>query len=904
LLTVPVSATKSMPSCRSLLSTSLPIMSNNQQFIKVLEWNVNGISNKIHELFNFMTSQHIDIACLCETFLKDSSKVAGDPSFNFYRLDRHEKAKGGVAIVVSKHLKHRLLPTLQTKLIENIGVEIFLDNGSKILVYSCYLPGGTRNAELNDHLSNDLKLLHGLRQSFFHAGDFNSKHRLWNCYQANRAGTILHNEFQRFNFLIEAPPEHTHFPADPCKRPSTLDLVITNGLHELSDLMCINLCSDHVAISFKIRTNSPPAASLPRLQRDFQNADWDRYKSIIDYHTAQAAFSSEPASVSEIDRAIDNFTKLLTHARDKAVPACFNSKYRMRLPDWLLDKIKQKNVMKRRWMRNRTDELRREINLMETEIKHEIRTIRNENWNVKLSNIKPGNQAVWRTARFLKNGPRQLPPIRVEGTTIITSTEKANALADSFAQNHANPLANTHKSHSRQVNLRISTIRSTRATPTENSLPTLAEVTDAIKQLPNKKAPGSDEIKNCMMKNLPASAFRTVTNIIIACHKLAYFPIAWKAADVIPILKPSKDASIAESYRPISLLSSISKVLERTMATRLNMHCETEDIIPPFQHGFRSGMSTVNQLRKVINHARNGLAAKKSTGFIALDCEKAFDRVWRDGLVFKMDKLKFPLPLIKLVDSFLSNRTFRVTINGQRSASHRFYYGVPQGSCISPTLYSVFTSDMPSSSQHETALFADDVAKFKSSRSASTIVRGLSRAAQQTHSYMDKWRICINGRKTQAMFFSRRRSRQLPPTHMKLFNADVKLEKQIKYLGMILDNKLTLRPHINYVIDRTNVAIKILYPLLSRNSHLNAQNKLMVYKLALRPILTYGCPALKGIAKSHVARLQTTQNKILKMILNVPWFTSTTEIHSLTKIPRIEDYINKLTTNFDSKSAH
>lgn len=105
-------------------------------------------------------------------------------------------------------------------------------------------------------------------------------------------------------------------------------------------------------------------------------------------------------------------------------------------------------------------------------------------------------------------------------------------------------------------------------------------------------------------------------------------------------------------------------------------------------------------------------------------------------------------------------------------------------------------------------------------------------------------------------------------------------------------------------IAKANGALRLLYPLINRKSKLHVANKILLYKLALRPILTYGYPALSGIALTHTRKLQTTQNRILKMILNRPWWESTERIHEETKVPLITTYIDKITNNFLQKIPH
>lgn len=873
--------------------------------INILHWNANGILSKIHEFYQHLHDNNIHVACLSETFLKPCARLPCDPDFVVHRLDRVNQSKGGVAIIVKREIKHQLLPNIATEIVENIGVKLHLANGQNITIVSCYLPGGTQNDSINTHFAHDIRKLTTLRGSYFICGDFNSKHRHWNCDRANKAGTILYDQYLCHNFLIEYPNEHTHFPSDSERRPSTIDLILTNGEHTIDDIKCTDMLSDHTAVMASVSAIATPMTANRRLQFDYAKTDWIKFQRIVNFHTRQAELNSELSTVEDIDDSVKNFTKLLTHARDKATPFAINNKYKLCIPDDLMQIIRYKNVVKNRWKRNRTPELKHEVNSLEAHIKREISIIRNINWSHKLAEIRPGNQSVWRTARFLKNGNKQIPPLNVNGAIKITSGEKATAIASQFAENHINPLSNNNANFTQKVKREVDTYcrhaQQVDISLTEIEETSLEEVADIIKCLPNNKAPGRDGIKNCLIKNLPPSGLKFIVRLINACLNLSYFPDQWKHADVIPIQKPQKDPTITASYRPISLLSSLSKLLERVVLKRLNSHIDETNFIPITQHGFRKGFSTVHQLNRVITHARQSLKNKMSTGIIALDVEKAFDRVWHNGVLHKMIKGNFPSYLIKLVRSFLANRTFRVVINGSASSSHPLSYGVPQGAVMSPCLYNIFTHDIPTNSKHETAQFADDVAKYATNRLCKPIVNSLNQAANSTKRYMRKWKIKVNGNKTKAMYITKRRTKQIPNTSLNIFDAGVEWENELKYLGVVIDKSLTFHAHINYVISRANTAIKVLYPLISRKSKLNVVNKIQVYKLAIRPILTYAMPALKGIAKTHINRLQITQNKALKTILNRAWYTPTKEVHNIANVPLICDYINRLSAKFENK---
>ncbi|GFU06071.1 RNA-directed DNA polymerase from mobile element jockey [Trichonephila clavipes] len=162
--------------------------------------------------------------------------------------------------------------------------------------------------------------------------------------------------------------------------------------------------------------------------------------------------------------------------------------------------------------------------------------------------------------------------------------------------------------------------------------------------------------------------------------------MSWKTAVVIPILKPDKNSALAESYRPISLLPVLSKLAEKVILARLNDHLERENILIPEQHGFRPRLSTSHQLLRVVEFIKEGNNKDECTAAVFLDIQKAFDRVWPTGLLFKLITYKIPPPLIYLLNSYISDRSFTVKINRTFSQLKKINAGVAQGSILAPTL--------------------------------------------------------------------------------------------------------------------------------------------------------------------------------------------------------------------------
>lgn len=401
---------------------------------------------------------------------------------------------------------------------------------------------------------------------------------------------------------------------------------------------------------------------------------------------------------------------------------------------------------------------------------------------------------------------------------------------------------------------------------------------------------------------MPKKAIVMLSYILNACIKLSYFPDSWKKAKVIAIHKPGKDPFDPASYRPIGLLSSLSKILEKKILKQINHHLESEEVLPNVQFGFRADHSTNHQLFRVSSHIKENLSNRKSTGMVLFDIEKAFDRVWHSALLYKMMFLKFPVHVVKIVKSFLQNRMFMVDINGNKSSSKIVTAGVPQGAVMSPTLYNIFTYDLPKfveTDDCEISQFADDTAFYTSSECPNKIISTLEDSLQKLKRYCNKWNIKLNASKTQSIFFTRRRiEKYLPRRKLIMDNIEIEWLDSVKYLGLHLDKKLLFKTHIEASLEKAQRVFRLLYSLLNRKSKLSNQHKLLIYKCIVRPVFMYGSPVWSNCANSHIKKVQIYQNKNLKTIFNLPWRYPTDELHYKSETEHISQFIRRINEHF------
>lgn len=888
-------------------------MNRDDKHLRIAYWNAQSVSLKINELISFLNSHNIDICLISETWLNRT--CLSIQNFRVYQKDRpcpsshRSHSGGGVAIAIRDTIKHCQLADTNTTSIEAIGIEILFEN-CPLRFYSVYFANSKNKnsiplSEQLKHYRNDLKKLTSAKQAFILCGDLNSKHRMWNCARSNRAGQILFDEITVGNLFIDFPPTPTYYPPQANRTtPSTIDIALSNGRKRICNIRAINaLSSDHLPVLFEVEGKSNINLVPPRVKRCYAKADWQVFKSKVESGVDLMHLVERLQTVAEIDEAIMGFTRLIISAEDLAVPNEPIKRAAAPLPPDVVKLISRRNYVRKKWQRSRLPVLKSEVNYLSKSIGELLAKHKNEVWNERLARIKPNSKELWKITRVFGKKNSGIPPLKGAADKFLFSDqEKAEEIGRVFNLAHATTL-NDRSDAETECKVAASSDMISFLSPeiSESLLPTPREIRKIIKRLKCKKSPGIDLISNVLIKHLPSKAIVYLMHIFRAGFRLSYFPKTWKHAKVIPIPKPGKDLSLASSFRPISLLSSLSKIFERLIRDRIDAHSAANKVLPDEQYGFRRSHSGNHLLVRLTRLIKKALTEKESVGMTSYDMERAFDSIWHKALVHKMSILKYPLYLVKLVQSFLSGRSFHVSINGMDSANYVIRAGVPQGSVLSPSLYTIFTSDL-NIANCDKALYADDTSFLSSSKSPKKILKNLNLASSQLSSYCSKWKIKLNAGKTQAAYFTRRRARKwLPSDEIIVQGERITWKSSIKTIGLTLDKTLTFRENTDLAVIKSLKFFGILYPLINRRSRINVANKLLIYSAMIRSILLYASPVWGNCAACHLDKLQLIQNKCLKVILDVPRNFPTHALHEISAFPTIREQVKKVNQKFESK---
>ena len=215
----------------------------------------------------------------------------------------------------------------------------------------------------------------------------------------------------------------------------------------------------------------------------------------------------------------------------------------------------------------------------------------------------------------------------------------------------------------------------------------LQEFKNHLKSTNKRSAPGEDGITNKMIENCPINIKSSIINLFNYSITNSIIPKAWKTAKIIMIHKPGKKESNIASYRPISLLSNIGKLLEKIINSRLVNYLEENNLISIHQSGFRKNRSTKDHIIRLTQDVRANFNQNNYTGAVFFDVSKAFDRTWHDGIIYKLNSLKVPQYILFWINNFLQVRSFYVSHITKNSSAYVILAGVPQGSTISQTLF-------------------------------------------------------------------------------------------------------------------------------------------------------------------------------------------------------------------------
>ena len=427
------------------------------------------------------------------------------------------------------------------------------------------------------------------------------------------------------------------------------------------------------------------------------------------------------------------------------------------------------------------------------------------------------------------------------------------------------------------------------------------EVYELILKLDPVKGPGIDNLDVKSLKSISHIISPHLTSLFNQSLVQGVYPQCFKVAKCIPVFKRYPlDPSLPMNYRPISILTAINKVFERIIHNQLAIFLEENKLLPNFQYGYRKQHSTSQAILDFTDHVSKAQHNKMVTIAIFMDLSKAFDTVDKNILKQKLKNLGMSDMTSSLIDSYMSNRKFYMN---KETCQYNLTHGVPQGSILGPLLFIMYTHDMVDiTHENKVIVYADDTTVLVQGRNLTEAKQHSNDILTRFHHYFTLNKLSINPSKTKYMIYRPSYRRHMykklliDTTNTKIKMVDTILEQvnSIKFLGVIINDKLSWESHKKQVYNKVCKTLGLIY----RCKEVMDENNLIgMYKTFIQPYFLYGIEVWGHSVQSEHDLLMKLQSKVIRIIFDCKrsedaWKHNNSKISSIKEL--YSNVINRL----------
>ena len=534
-----------------------------------------------------------------------------------------------------------------------------------------------------------------------------------------------------------------------------------------------------------------------------------------------------------------------------------------------------------------------------------IRKAKRLYFNESIDQNRGNPKGVWRSLRNLCGKSNQSTSIKQLKTTTGT-IENPKMIAECLNNHFVNISSQIHTENDSQSYSNLSQdsklvnfINSRIDNDTEFGIPLLneKETFDLIRKLPTNTATGHDGISAKLLKTAAPILTRPLQRLLNYSISSSMFPSSWKIARVAPIHKNGpKDE--CHNYRPISVLSTLSKVLEKHVSISLYSYLQDNNLIYINQSAFRAHHSTETALIRLTDRLLFNMDQDKLTGMIFIDFRKAFDVIDHATLLQKLQLYGATSSTVEWFQSYLSERKQYVQLSNHVSSILSITDGIPQGSNLGPILFLLFINDLPLHVNSSTVdIYADDVTLYAASHRNSYhhIKTALSNDLNSIAQWSCMNKMVINDEKTKSMLITGMRQRNLIDDitlDMYINNNAINQVRSHKLLGIELDDNLTFTTHIEEHCKKLSKRIGLLRHI---SPYLKRPQRELFYNTVIKPTLLYGSSVWSYGNKDLETSILKLQKRAARIILGVERQTRSVDMfNSLNWLPfTVDSYINR-----------
>lgn len=809
---------------------------------KIMQWNARSAASNKNSLIQFLNTNDIDIVLLSETWFKPGFNYAF-PGYNILRRDRVD-GKAGVAIFAKKSLAFKEIKITQNFNNEILvcGIQVSLHQKNKINFFSIYRP-----PNINTCSSDWANIFNNGTGPTVIGGDFNAHNRLWGSCRNDQISTQIIDAADNCDFIFLNNGSPTRF-VSPVIQKSAVDISFCSPdlatkitWYTVSD----TLGSDHFPIIMDLdHILQPPEVFIPKYKWNNKKANWPLFEQL-----SQDRFTNIP-DFTNLDDKYLFFINGINSSASGAIPQNKPYKIKNKPPPPWWDNDCSEAIRKRKTALKTYEQMSNSENYIKckevfAQCKKLFKKKARDSWRTwvsKLNKDTPSTE-LWKQAKIIQRIPLQ------------QSKSKDYEWVEFFFDKIAPP----------SVNNVLAKIPETNNLPHMISKPfILSELNLAIKTSHNS-APGLDDISYPMIYNLSTEGKIFLLEIFNEIWLKGGTIESWKEICIVPILKPNKDANIADSYRPISLLSCILKTFERMIKTRLEIWFYSNQSLPNNQLGFKRGFGTIDAVANIVTDIQSSFTRNDYVGAAFLDIKGAYDCVDLKILENKLIQFDVPRNIAHIITTLFINRTLYLRQHDNTKLGPRYVStGLPQGSVLSPLLFNVYTAGIHSI--HENVIqYADDFCIYSMNRTYDGTTQALGLAVEQFKFHCSRLGFQLSVDKSIVTIFTRHHTPN--DNAITLGQYVFPYKREVKYLGIILDQKLSWKPFIENIVTRCQKGINFLKMVTKTWWGAEPKTALLFYRTYIRSILDYGCQLYGAASKSLLKELDVVQNKALRLCI-------------------------------------
>ena len=825
--------------------------------LRILQQNIAGFKSRRVELLKRLSDLKVDVAAIQEANFsvktvngKETHVIPEIRGWNVVAQERktgrktgsNSAGRGGVAWLIREGINYDILktpPTIQNdNTTEWVGIRVYQEKNNHVVdfkdLYNLYVPPIHESSKDDNRKQNFKTTKLPVTENTLFFGDVNC-HGTWDDrIAANDMAEMWEDWLTNNDFsYMNTPFSHTRKDSNGRKSSPDISIIHNKLLDKYSWTPQERNPggSDHlpILITLTLEHNNKRRSRKCKGQTRWahKKAHWDLFKYFVEIDLKSWFTEDEkPSALKDMSAKLNSS---IINAAKKSIPRGNRPNIKPFWNEAIDEATKESNEARANC--HLSDAHAQAYKLARENLTKVTAEAREESWQKFVTELDPKTDPgkVWKTIAAMdgrKPKTRSGTSIKMGDKTATTDQQKAKLFNQSYHlesrivkdKKADKPTIKAHRAAVKECSY-CSGQRTGMCCPF-----TKEELKTAMTRLKSGKSPGEDKITNNMLVRLPPIGKEALLYLYNKSWETKTCPKEWKSAVIVTLPKPGKDPSLTTSYRPISLLSTISKLMERLVQQRLQDFLERGKKLYPGQAGFRKGRSTTEQIQRLVQMISDNNQNRLKTTVVYVDFTKAYDKVWRDRLWMKMGQLNIPACVIKWVKALLSDRYARVRYNNSTSSKLRYDNGLPQGSVLAPLLWLIYINDLPDTLKTTTqlgvssSLFADDVAITASGKTKQECERKLQPALDALANWCKDNKVTISTSKTVCCLYTKdnkeKNGNSVP--NLTINGCTVQHEVAPKFLGVYIDQGLTFKAHASHIAGKASKRNKILRALSAR----------------------------------------------------------------------------------------